>query len=616
MSDLKFRATVDSKKGEVSLTDLDKGVDKVAKTTTRAGAGFKKLAIGIAAGVAAFAIATRALQGLVRWTGESIKGAIDAEKAEKKLEAVLKSTGHAASLTKDELVEMAKALQAVTTFEDDVIMGAEHLLLTFTKIGKDIFPEALETVLDMSQAMGTDLRGASIQLGKALQDPILGATALRRVGVNLSASMMDQIKTFVDSGKIMEAQKLILAELATEFGGTARAVTDTFGGSLIQLKNTWRELQDEVGEAIIGNEAYRNSIKDLSKEIRELIETGKIREWAADAFLHISVLSDIFGKMKDDVHRQLGPLRLLKDAIAGNIGGTDTYAEAMRKLKEALERAGIKKITTEIEEQSEAMLTAAERTAIFTSKADLLAFSMEDVWRALRPPSEIMEEWDRLFALVETPELDLQMEQFAIATEDNFAQIMESMGFFVREAEGLGEGWNDALEGMTAAQLEFSSLAIRRFMAMEVATKNFVENILGVFEDWAIGALIPTIMEALPFPANLLAVGGAVLFIKSWFAALKPKEGIEGKQGGGWVGLGGPEIIKVGERGPEFVTKNSDIKNVFNQAGKTINITIIVRDQLDPYTSQRITREQIIPQILESLDINENKIKFRERLGI
>ena len=192
--DIKYLVTADTKKGKAAVKEFDQKVDKLGKTSKTAAGGFKTLAAKVAVGVAAFYAASKALSGMVRWLGESIKGALDAEKAEKKLETVLKSTGEAAGLTKDELVDMAKALQAVTTYEDDVIMGAEHLLLTFTNIGKEVFPEALETVLNMSQAMGTDLKGASIQLGKALQDPILGATALRRVGVNLSQSMMEQIK--------------------------------------------------------------------------------------------------------------------------------------------------------------------------------------------------------------------------------------------------------------------------------------------------------------------------------------------------------------------------------------------------------------------------------------
>lgn len=577
MSDIKFKATVDSKKGEVSLKRLDKDVSKIEKSTKKAGAGFKQLAVGVAAGVAAFYGASKALQGLVRWLGESIKGAIDAEKAEKKLETVLKSTGEAAGLTKDELVEMAKALQAVTTYEDDVIMGAEHLLLTFTNIGKEVFPEALETVLNMSQAMGTDLRGASIQLGKALQDPILGATALRRVGVNLSQSMMEQIKVFVESGQIMKAQRLILAELATEFGGTARAVTETFGGSLIQLKNTWRELQDEVGEAIIGNEAYKDSIKDVTKAIRELIETGKIRQWVADVMLYISMAIEVFGMLRKEIDRQLWPLKLFGKIVAGIGDDTEEYAEALIKLREALARAGIEQITaTELTHyQASEMMSAAESADIFARRAKALAFSMEDVWDALRVPSEIMADWDALFALVETPELNLAWEQFIASQEEGHQNMQlwmsDTLGIWTEAGQQQWEILNTTKEEI-AELSKFEQVALAE---MGTAYESMIGTILSVLEKWAIGEIVKSVMKSkIPFPFNILATAGAIAAVRAIFA------GIKGMEKGGWVGLHGPEIIKVGERGPEYVTSNSQITNIYNQAASQGRQRIIIQNKI------------------------------------
>ena len=59
-------------------------------------------------------------------------------------------------------------------------------MLTFTGVGKDVFPQAIQTVLDMSQALGQDLKSSTVQLGKALNSPIDGITALSRVGVSFT----------------------------------------------------------------------------------------------------------------------------------------------------------------------------------------------------------------------------------------------------------------------------------------------------------------------------------------------------------------------------------------------------------------------------------------------
>jgi hypothetical protein len=81
--------------------------------------------------------------------------------------------------------------------------GAENLLLTFTGIGKDVFPGATKAVVDLGIAMaGGDVNNANfkasaIQVGKALNDPIKGVTALSKVGVSFTKQQKDQIKALV-----------------------------------------------------------------------------------------------------------------------------------------------------------------------------------------------------------------------------------------------------------------------------------------------------------------------------------------------------------------------------------------------------------------------------------
>ncbi len=203
--------------------------------------------------------------------GIALKAAMDQEKAQAQLQAVLKSTAGAAGLTYDELVKMASGLQEVTVYGDDTVMEAEALLLTFTKIGRDIFPETLETVLDMSTALDQGLKESAIQVGKALQDPILGVTALRRVGVNFTDAQKEQIKVLVETNQALEAQKFILRELATEFGGSARAEAETFGGQMAQLKNQVGDLMEEIGFALMP------VLRDMVVELKPIV--AEIRDW-------------------------------------------------------------------------------------------------------------------------------------------------------------------------------------------------------------------------------------------------------------------------------------------------------------------------------------------------
>jgi hypothetical protein len=166
-----------------------------------------------------------------------IKETADGEYAAAQLNAVLISTKGIAQQSADALNAHAMALSRTTVFGDDLITSAQALLLTFTKIQGDTFPKATAAVLDMASAMGTDLKSAAIQVGKALNDPILGVSALGRAGVQFSESQKEVIAQLTETGRVAEAQGIILAELRTQFEGSAAAAANTLGGAIQQLVN-------------------------------------------------------------------------------------------------------------------------------------------------------------------------------------------------------------------------------------------------------------------------------------------------------------------------------------------------------------------------------------------
>lgn len=171
-----------------------------------------------------------------------VKETIDSQNAMAQLEARVKSTGMAAGFTAPQLAAMATEMQGLTTYSDEAVMGAQSLLLTFTKIKGDTLPGATQAVADLATAMGGDLKGAALQVGKALQDPEQGLLALRRSGVSFSEVQQTVIKGLFEAGREAEAQAMILRELKVEFGGAAEAAKNTFGGALKGLANQFGEL--------------------------------------------------------------------------------------------------------------------------------------------------------------------------------------------------------------------------------------------------------------------------------------------------------------------------------------------------------------------------------------
>ena len=247
---------------------LDPGINEGKGKVTGALDGLKSV-FGEATGTMMGQLSAGALrdlgQGIIS-AGKDITGAaLDAEQAQAQLNAVLESTGGAAGINADQINELANAYASMTMFDDEAIVGAQSMLLTFTNIGKDVFPQATSTILDMSQALGQDLNASAMQLGKALNDPVQGITALRRVGVQFTDEQEAMIKKLVESGDVMGAQKMILAELQKEFGGSAEAAGQTMAGQLAILNNEFENVKEEAGTAFIP------VLKDLVGVAKELM---------------------------------------------------------------------------------------------------------------------------------------------------------------------------------------------------------------------------------------------------------------------------------------------------------------------------------------------------------
>lgn len=240
------------------ISDFGRAVNAVDKMESR----FKKMGQtidGALAGLGAGALFKKMFD-------EAAQG----EQAMRKVEAVLRSTGGAAGVTAKQVQDLAQELQKLTGVDADAITEAEALLLTFTKIGKDVFPEATKAALDMSATFGMDLKQAAIQVGKALQDPTAQMAALKKEGINFTDTQKQLIKYFQDTNQLAEAQKIILRELATETGGTAAALRDSLGGAMKALQQSVDDLFQALGDG--PNSGLRSGLEGTVKVVDMLTE--------------------------------------------------------------------------------------------------------------------------------------------------------------------------------------------------------------------------------------------------------------------------------------------------------------------------------------------------------
>lgn len=225
------------------LTGKLKQADGEAKKLETTFGGLKTVIGGIGLAFGAIAVGD--------FIKESIIGFNEGEQAAAQLTATLNSTANAANLNREALDAQAQSLQNTTLFEDDKITSAQALLATFTNIKDAIYMDAIPAITDIAQKMGGDLQGAAVQVGKSLNDPIKGITALTRVGVSFTEQQKETIKGLVETGRSAEAQRIILNELNKEFGGSAAAAAATGTGPFVVFQHQIQAITDEIGGLVL-----------------------------------------------------------------------------------------------------------------------------------------------------------------------------------------------------------------------------------------------------------------------------------------------------------------------------------------------------------------------------
>ncbi len=269
MADIKKQVKIEfiGDDGKVKTT-----FDKMERDAEKTGISIgKKLAVGFAAIGAVGA--------------KMVSSFTEADQIARKTEATIRATGGAAGLTAKQVSLIAKELQGVTKFGDDAIQSGQNLLLTFRNIKGDTFRQATEAMLDMSEAMGVDLKSSAIQLGKALNDPVQGISALSRTGVQFSEQQKAVIKSMAETGNIAGAQALILAELNNQFGGVARAASEGTG-AYAQIGELLGDVL-EIGGQVIHEFLYPaiDGFRDFLVEVIKTNEAERIFRNIGEAIL-------------------------------------------------------------------------------------------------------------------------------------------------------------------------------------------------------------------------------------------------------------------------------------------------------------------------------------------
>jgi phage-related protein len=248
------------KKAEKATEDLVATVKSdSAKIETALDKSGKEAGRGFSSGLKSFigpALFAGAIAGAVGFG----KALIEAGQSERAQNALLENIatsmglfGNNASTVATRLADYAQAQSLATGVDEDAIKAGQAKLLTFSNIAKTAgkaggsFDRATQAAIDLNAAGFGSIEGASLQLGKALQDPVKGMNALRRSGITFTDAEKASIKAMVDSGHQLEAQNVLLKSVEMQVGGSAEATAT----GTARMAQGWENLKENLATNIL-----------------------------------------------------------------------------------------------------------------------------------------------------------------------------------------------------------------------------------------------------------------------------------------------------------------------------------------------------------------------------
>lgn len=254
-----------------------------------------------------------------------IKNTVDAQNEQAQLAAVLRSTGEAAGYSQNQLNDMAAALAKTSTLSAGEITQAQTTLLAFTGIVGEEFPRALRAAVDMASRTGMSVVSAAETIGRALDVPSKGLTALSRQGFRFTDEQKRMAEQLEATGRTAEAQGIILTALEESYGGAAQAARDTFGGAIKAVQEALNDLF-QAGPGQI--DPVTDSLNELADVLRDPATVKAARDLAGAIITTFSAASKV---MRETV----SVARWVGEEIAAAVHGaaTDDIVRLERQLE-------------------------------------------------------------------------------------------------------------------------------------------------------------------------------------------------------------------------------------------------------------------------------------------
>ena len=611
---------------------VKKGTEKVSKATKKAGTAagqfqdkFRRASQSIAAiqgplgpvagrltslgtiignvGLKAAGV-TLAIAALVFGLGKMVSAGAKAERQFKKLEGILKATGGAAGLSLLEIEELSQQIGKETLASTQEIRDAAGVLLTFKSITGNTFKEALQLSQDLAEVGFGSAKSAAMQLGKALEEPEIGLSALRRVGVSFTESQKEQIKVLDFTGKKMESQAIMLKALNEQVGGAGVNAADGLAGALDTLNEEFTIFLENNALTRVALSIITGLMKGLNKvfgtfegHIKSLNEQG----------------------LKEELEKIDKSLAIMNKTLTESVMMAEDEANLIKEISKAEERRAI--IVGRLEkEQASKNRTTAAANALAEQQSGLEKLQLDQQKkRELSAKREIQDLGKtelqlRKLAMARKIEDALLAKKITDQAVINTAiqQASENIDLLATRTQRFNEiqrAVDSVADGVAKTFETTGNKIFDAFARGEMGALNFKDILREVFIDLQKMLFQVLVMDRITqaIKKGMSGSGGLSGLIGSLFIKGGATTATEGSHAsGGTIQANRPSL--VGERGPELfvpgsagvIKNNADTRSMMGGGGGGVNITQNLTFALGVTNTVRSEIANMLPTIQQS----------------
>ncbi len=336
------------------------------KGTSKAAGGFKKVDNSIAKAAksaALYAGAYIGARGIINLTKNAIEAFGVQEDAEKRLTTALGKNA-------DALIKQAGALQQVSTFGDEVIIGVQASIAAFVR-DEGAIKRATAATLDLAAATGMDLKSAGDLVAKSLGS---STNALSRYGIEVTGA--------VGSSERLDT---LTGNIASKFAGQAAAAADTMAGKMQQASNAIGDASEALGETFA--EPVRlaaEGIKFLAEGMNAFIASvGGVGGHVTTAEQRLSALNKLVNEHADiSIPNLIQIYTMLGMGYDDNISRGDNFKRVLGEQADAQMRVNDQAViaTETIVEQAIVFDTAAMASRGYVQDLEAMELAQDNVY--------------------------------------------------------------------------------------------------------------------------------------------------------------------------------------------------------------------------------------------